>query len=157
MELEAIRAELERVDGDIADLESKKKAVETQLAPKLKERDLLRALCQLREAQGASAVPGELPFQKESEGIVSTPVVAAENKSSGYGAKAKAMRSFVLSRNGGGVTMRELINEAARIGAREQFPYQWANRQRKVTPPRLEKRGKRFFATEKMKELDARS
>ncbi len=135
METVAIRAEIQRLEKELSAIDAKRKELEHW-----------RSILSLRDNPVSKRVA-----KKQSAAPNATPTAGAKlttGRTEEYGAKAKAMRVFTLSRNGDGVTMREFIDEGKRLGARPQFPYQWVNRQRKAKPPRLRKEGKKFFATE---------
>jgi hypothetical protein len=151
MDTDAIRAEVEKIQGDLMELKNKRKALDERIAPKEEELNHFTAILNLRQA--TSDGNGTVSIRLNVPAGVSLPqaLAAISGDPAEYGAKAKAMRALALSRNGTGVTMREFVEEGKRIGALPQLAYQWVNRQRKSKPQKLEKRGKKFYATEAMR------
>lgn len=151
MDNDAIRAEIERLRSEIRSLEEQKQAIVLRINPKVKELGAWEAIAEVRKSLGDEGVVKLLEQVSPMDEVPLRPASAfdPEANNGAYGDKSRAMRTLVLFR--GGVTMKELRDEAKRLGAKDQFAYQWVNRQRKAR--RLEKRGKKFFATEALKSL----
>lgn len=149
MNTELIDAEIERLSTELGELEQKRQLLDAKILPKRKELEHWTGIRDLRITSEGSSLPfpeALVPMETESR----TNATVNDDQPQEYGAKARAMREFVLSANGSGVTMKEIIEAAAKISPHPAFAYQWVNRQRRAKPPRLEKKGKRFFATERM-------
>lgn len=146
MELAAIRSEASRAQAELDELDNQYRALDLKRSRKRKEVELLNGLLALRsEAPEDSSADERKPTERVVFHANST-----ENSDRGaYGAKTKHFREFVLSTNGSGLTMAELRAEAKRLGANEQFAYQFVNREVSADPPRMERRGDgRVYTTE---------
>ncbi len=149
METAQIRAEVERLVNELKDLETKRQALDSKIVPKRQELEHWSGILNLRQVGNGNGVPSPDVPPRTKAAEDSSPT-ASDEQPQEYGAKARAMREFILSKNGAGVTMQELIEAARKISPHAAFVYQFVNRQRRAKPPKLEKRGKRFYATESL-------
>lgn len=149
MDSDQIRVEVERLKKEVDGLDEQRQALDSKIAPKRKELEHWNGILALRATGDGN---GSL-FSETSSGAktaLNDSQKISDEQTPEYGAKARVLREFILSKNGSGVTMKEIIAEANKISPHTAFAYQFVNRQRRAKPPRLEKRGKRFFATQAM-------
>ncbi len=152
MELDAIRGEVERIKTQLSKWETEVATLNAKIGPAREELESWNRILQLRLGEPAEQV--SLGIQIDEPPKADDMHAGQPDKSAPaeYGAKAKALREFVLSNRLAGVTISDLMQETTRLGSNRNSAYRFVWRLTKAKPPELDKRRNRYFPTEHMKQ-----
>lgn len=145
---EIIKGEIERLERQLEKWERERSSLDAKITPARQELTHWNGILELRHGINDTSAQG---VQIALPPVGSTPTAEVEEYGAEYGAKTRALRAFLRSRRGGGVTLAELIEECKRFGSRPQVAYRFVERLTKGNTPELEKRGDRIYPTMHLK------
>lgn len=145
MDTSAILDEVARLERQITKWEEERQALDAKIIPAREELGYWSGILKLRSSDN------EIPPSTSQPVPLLTMVSTPEEGREAYGAKTRALRSFIKSRIGSGVTVSELVEESKRLGSHPNMAYRFIDRLTKTKPPELEKRGDRIYSTEHLK------